>query len=188
MRKRTGAISAISTSAWPRLFCGRLSTAKRLRPLCYVEAYAPGVPSRHSWLLRDRFAGTPPGPALLGQALHIGQLAGIERLVDVAVAVDGQRPGHDLTDTAPAGAAGQGHVVRRPIDGAQDRVAGTAGEFQHVGSQRRAGTGGLPVWHRLDEDADVEVPGRGGELDGGGRRGREDVLAAGGRARGVRRR
>src|SRR6266550_1375778 len=182
MRNRTGAISAISTRPWPRLFGRRFRTAKTLRRLCYVKAYVLSVLSRCYRIVRGLDA------ALLGQALHVGQLAGIEGLVDVAVAVDGQRPGHDLAHPAPAGAARQGHVVRRSIDGAPDAVAGTAGEFQDVGAQWRAGTGALPVWHGLDVDADIEVLGRGSELDGGGGGGREDVLVAGGRARRVRRR
>src|SRR5206468_12867755 len=114
---------------------------------CFAESYERRYQGLLTGLLPDCGLELRWGDSLLGQALHIGQLAGIERLVDVAVAVDGQRPGHDLTDTAPAGAPGQGHMVRRPIDSAQDRVAGTAGECQHVGSQWRAGKGGLPVRH-----------------------------------------
>src|SRR2546422_1234794 len=143
---------------------------------CFAESYERRYRGLLTGLLPECGPVLRSGDGLLGQAFHVGQGTGVERLVDVAIAVDGQRPGHHLTDPRAAAAPGQYHVVRRPVDCTADAVTGATGEANDVGPQRLRGADVLPVGHRLAVEADVEVLRRGRQGDRRGRGRREDVL------------
>src|SRR6266851_8993205 len=96
---RKGATIAVSTSAWPaRAFRNphALSTATTLVTSSYAESYGAAGLNSCVRLLPDRFTSDGLVTGLLGQALHVGEVSGIEDLVHGPVTAQGQRPGHDL--------------------------------------------------------------------------------------------
>src|SRR5438094_2650936 len=100
---------------------------------CFAESYEQRYQGLLTGLLPDCGLESRCGNGLLGQAFHVRQGIRIERLVDVAVAVYQQSPGHDLADAGAAAAPGQHHVVGRAVDRATDAVASATGEANDVG-------------------------------------------------------
>src|SRR5207244_3581610 len=145
---------------------------------CFAESYEPRYQGLLTALLPDCGSVLRSGDGLLRQSFHVRDLGWIEGLVDVAVAVDQQSPGDDLADTGAAAATGQHHVVGWPVDRATDAVASATGEANDVGPQRLRGADVLPVGHRLDVEADVEVLRRGRQGGRGGGGGGEDMRMA----------